>query len=136
MCPSVQGSAAVEEIPYTGSPSSSRTNWRPSSSRYTGRVVLLVTEEAADLHHLAALAPVDGINPFHIFWLFHRLDVQVHYNRLTVTSNKYAFQHIVLAGVDFLVRHKGRHINEIARPGFRREFKPLAPAHGARPFTT
>ena len=32
-------------------------------------------------------------------------------------------------GVDLLVRHVGRHVDEIARAGLGHEFQPLAPAH-------
>src|SRR6516162_1058499 len=76
-----------------------------------------------------ASTPVDGINPLHVLRLLHRLNVEVHDHRLAVAANQDAFQHLVRTGVDLLVRHEGRHVDEIAGPGLRGEFEPLAPAH-------
>ena len=81
---------------------------------------------ARALHH--ASAPVDGINPLHGFRLLHRLDVEIDHHRLAVAAHQDAFQHLVRTGVDLLVRHEGRHIDEIARPRLRGELQPLAPA--------
>ena len=69
---------------------------------------------------------MEGINPLHGFRLLHRLNVEVHDYRLAVATNQDAFQHLVRTGVDLLVRHEGRHVDEIAGPGLRDEFEPLA----------
>ena len=73
--------------------------------------------------------PVHGIDPQHRLRLFHRLDVEIDRDRLAVAAHQHAFQHLVAAGVDFLVRHVGRHEDEIAGAGLGGELQLLAPAH-------
>ena len=51
---------------------------------------------------------VDRIDPEDRFGLLHRLDVQVHHDGLVVAAHQDAFQRLVGAGVDLLVRHIGR----------------------------
>jgi hypothetical protein len=70
-----------------------------------------------------------GIDPQHLLRLFYRLDVQVHRNRLAIAAAQHALQHLGRAGVDFLVRNVGGHIDEVTRPGLRRELQMAAPAH-------
>jgi hypothetical protein len=70
-----------------------------------------------------------GINPQHLLRLFYRLDVQVHRDRLAIAAAQHALQHLGRAGVDFLVRNVGGHVDEVARPGLRRELQMSAPAH-------
>jgi hypothetical protein len=74
-------------------------------------------------------APVNGVHPQHGFGLFHRLNVQVDRGGLTVAAHQHTLQHFRGAGVDLLVRHIGRHVDEIARAGFGGELQALAPAH-------
>ena len=72
---------------------------------------------------------VDRIDPEHGIRLFHGLDVEVHHHRLVVAADQDAFQGLVGAAVDFLVRHVGRDEDEIARLGLGDEFQFIAPAH-------
>src|SRR5687768_4839387 len=44
------------------------------------------------------------IDPQHRLRLFHRLDVEIDRDRLAVAAHQYAFQHLVGAGVDLLMR--------------------------------
>ena len=60
---------------------------------------------------------------------FHRLDVDVDSHRLPVAATQHAFQQLGGAGIDFLVRHIRRHVDEIARPRLGDKFKPVAPPH-------
>ena len=48
----------------------------------------------------------------------------------------HGFHRFVAAGIQFLVWHVRRHIDEVARPGFVDEFEPFAQRKRARPFTT
>jgi hypothetical protein len=70
-----------------------------------------------------------GIDPQHLLRLFYRLDVQVHRDRLAIAAAQHALQHLGRAGVDLLVRNVGGHVDEVARPGLRRELQMAAPAH-------
>src|SRR4051812_25142471 len=72
---------------------------------------------------------VNGIDPQHGLGLLDRLDVEVDRDRLAVAAHQHAFQHLVRAGVDLLMRHVGRDENEIAGAGLRGELQALAPAH-------
>ena len=72
---------------------------------------------------------VHRIDPQHGLRLFHRLDVEIDRHRLAVAAHQHAFQDLVAAGVDFLMRHVGRNEDEIAGAGLRGELQMLAPAH-------
>jgi len=72
---------------------------------------------------------MDRVLPKDIFRLFHRLDIEIDDDRLLSGADQHAFQCLVAAGVDFLMRHVGRHEDEIARAGFGDEFQIVAPAH-------
>ena len=61
--------------------------------------------------------------------LLDRLDVEVDHDRLAAAAHQHAFQRLVGGGVDLLVRHVRRHVDEVARPGLGDEFQLLAPAH-------
>src|SRR5262249_53669651 len=69
------------------------------------------------------------IGSIHNTWLLDRLDVKVDHDRLVVAAHHPAFERLARTGVNFLMRHKGRHINEIAGSSLGGEFEPLAPAH-------
>src|SRR5262245_21361471 len=72
---------------------------------------------------------VHGIDPQHRLRLLDRLDVEIDRDRLAVAAHQHAFQYLVAAGIDLLMRHIGRHEDEIAGAGFRSELQLLAPAH-------
>jgi hypothetical protein len=78
---------------------------------------------------LGGSPPVDRVDPGHVFRLLHRLDVEVDHHRLVVAAHQHALQGLVGRGVDLLVRHVRRHIDEVAGPGLGGEFQLLAPAH-------
>src|SRR5215831_10146974 len=59
---------------------------------------------------------VHGIDPQHRLRLLDRLDVEVDRDRLAVAANQNAFQHLIAAGIDLLMRHVGRDEDEIAGP--------------------
>jgi len=58
-----------------------------------------------------------------------RLQVQIHDDRILTASHHQRFARLMDARVDFLVRHIGRHVDEISRTGFLAEFQSLAPPH-------
>ncbi len=72
---------------------------------------------------------VDGVFPEHFFGPLDRLDVEIDDDRLLRRAHEDAFERLVAAGVDFLMRHEGRHVDEVAGTGFGDEFEILAPAH-------
>ncbi len=73
---------------------------------------------------------MDWINPIDFLWLFHRIDIgDVDHHRLVVGSHQHAFEHVLGIGIDFLVRHKGWYLDEVASAGFRDIFEPVAPTH-------
>src|SRR5690242_6636256 len=72
---------------------------------------------------------VHGVDPQYRLRLLYRLDVEIDRDRLAVTAHQHAFQNLVAAGVDLLMRHVRRHEDEIAGAGFRSELQLLAPAH-------
>src|SRR5208282_3402945 len=53
-------------------------------------------------------------------------------NRLLPTPHEHALQNL-FGRVDFLVRHVGRHVNEVAWACLSQEFEPVAPAHPSFP---
>ena len=70
-----------------------------------------------------------GVDPGDGFGLLDRLDVEVHRDRLAVGAHQHAFERLVLRRVDLLVRHVGRHVDEVARPRLGDELQLVAPAH-------
>ena len=63
------------------------------------------------------------------FGFFNRLNVEVDRNGFAIAAHQNAFEHLVAAGVDLLMRHIGRDENEIAGIGFRGELQVIAPTH-------
>jgi hypothetical protein len=71
-----------------------------------------------------------GIDPIDLLWILDRIHIRnVDDDGLIVGTDEDTFENIVGVGVDFLMRHIGRHKDEVAWSGFRDEFQPLAPAH-------
>src|SRR5580765_3732765 len=76
---------------------------------------------------------VGGVDPPHRLGLLDRLDVEVDRDRLAVAAAEHALERLVAAGVDLLVRHPRRDVDEVARPGLGGELERLAPAHPRPP---
>ena len=72
---------------------------------------------------------VGRVHPEHGFGLLCGGNVKVDGHRLAVAAAQHTFQRLGSAGVDFLVWHVGRHIDEVARPGFGGELQLVAPTH-------
>jgi hypothetical protein len=72
------------------------------------------------MKRLAGSAGVCGLGSF---------QVQIHDDRILTASYHDRFARFVDPGVDFLVRHIRRHVNEISRTGFLAEFQSIAPPH-------
>ena len=68
------------------------------------------------------LALMDRIDPRNLLWLLDRLDVEINYDGFVVAAHKDTFERLILARIDFLVRHEGRHIDKIARIRLSHEF--------------
>ena len=80
---------------------------------------------------------VDRVDPVHVLGFFDWVDVgDVDDDRFVVRADQYAFQRLRGVGVDFLMRHVRRHVDEVARAGFRHVFESVAPAHPRSPRTT
>src|SRR5262249_6252707 len=75
------------------------------------------------------LPPVDRVDPRNVLSLLGRLDVEVDDDGLVVAAHQHAFERLVRARVDLLVRYVGRHEDEVTRAGLGGEFEPIAPAH-------
>lgn len=69
---------------------------------------------------------MDRIDLAHRLRFLRRLDVEIDHHRLAVAADHDAFEQFVAAGVELLVRHIGRHKDEIAGTGLGREFEMLA----------
>src|SRR5207302_1527760 len=96
------------------------------AQRSRDKLYPLVTDEA---HRPSSSAPMDRVDPRHVLGLLDRLDVEVDDDRLVVAAHQHAFERLVRARIDLLMRHEGWHIDEIAGPGLGHEFEVLAPAH-------
>src|SRR5262245_45873330 len=108
-------------------PSRSQPGW---AQRNPGRVAPAFRFASCGLQERHARSPlVDRIDPRHLLGLLHRLDVEVDDDRLVVAAHQHAFERLVRAGVDLLVRHERRHVDEVAGPGLGHELEVLAPAH-------
>src|SRR5579872_7306098 len=60
---------------------------------------------------------------------FRGFHLEIYYYRILAAADYYRFAWLVLLRVDLLVRHVGRHVDEIARAGFVYELEVVAPAH-------
>src|SRR5262245_3734186 len=74
-------------------------------------------------------ALMDRVDPWHLLRLLDRLDVEVDHHGLIVAAHQHAFERLVRAGIDLLMRHIRRYEDEVAGAGLGGEFEPLAPAH-------
>src|SRR5690606_4268175 len=77
----------------------------------------------------SGLTLVNRVDPGDLLRLLDRFDVEIDDDRLVVAPYQYAFQRLVAGRVDLLVRHIGRHEDEIAGARLRDEFQLLAPTH-------
>ena len=77
---------------------------------------------------------MDRVFPENLFRFFDRFDVEINDNRLLAGADENTFQRFVPAGIDFLMRHIGRHEDEIAGAGFGDELQIFAPAHSCPAF--
>ena len=76
---------------------------------------------------------VDRVDPVNRFRLLHRFDVEIDDDGFLVAAHEDAFERLVGAGVDLLMRHVRRDEDEIARPCLGEEFEMVAPAHAGAP---
>src|SRR5205823_1666949 len=53
------------------------------------------------------------VHPPHFLRRLHRGDIQVHDHRLLPAAHHHALQRLSAAGIDLLVRHERRHVNEV-----------------------
>src|ERR1700722_128170 len=74
---------------------------------------------------------VDPLDRFRIG--FNAGQVEIDHDWLLAAAHQYAGQRRLVAGVDLLVRDKGRHVDEIAPTGFGHKLEPVAPAHAGAP---
>ena len=72
---------------------------------------------------------MDVVHPVHRLRFLHHRNVEIHHHRLLAAAAEHAGQRLGVGGIDLLVRHEGRHVDEIAGPGFGDELERVAPAH-------
>ena len=72
---------------------------------------------------------MNAVHPINRFRIFYRRDIEIDDHRILPAAQQHAFQRLVFIGIDFLVRHIRRHVDEIAGAGLRHELQPLAPTH-------
>jgi hypothetical protein len=72
---------------------------------------------------------MDRVRPDYLLRRLHRRDIQIHHRCFVIAAHQHAFQRLLGAGIDFLVRHIRRHVDEVPRPRLRHEFQLFAPAH-------
>src|SRR5271169_5983977 len=72
---------------------------------------------------------MDWIDPRHGLGLLHRLDIQIDHHSFVVAAHQHAFQRLGCRGIDLLMRHPGRNIDEVAGAALRLVFEMLAPTH-------
>src|ERR1700730_14050379 len=77
--------------------------------------------------------PVNWVDPRDGLGLLHGFNVEVDNNCLLVAAHNHAFQRLLRQRIYFLMRHVGRNINEVARPGLRGVFQMFAPTHAGAP---
>src|SRR6516164_3938965 len=73
------------------------------------------------------------VNPINLLGRFGWCDLQVNHDRFLAATHNHTAQLFVAAGVDLLVRHKGRYVYKIARTCVGEILKALAPAHARSP---
>src|SRR5262249_43199893 len=114
----------------TPSPSSSRAPWSSAATR--GRASCCASPSAPSSASCAA-APrsfaVERIDPAHLLGRLGGREVEVHDHRLLARAHDDALQLLAGRGVDLLVRHERRDVDEVAGAGLGDELEPLAPAH-------
>src|SRR5215831_3913478 len=77
----------------------------------------------------AASSAMDRVPPQDLLGRLDRFDVEINDDRLLAGTHQNAFEHLVAAGVDFLVRYIRRHVDKIARARLGGKFQLLAPSH-------
>ena len=60
---------------------------------------------------------------------FRRLQIQIDHYRILSAADNDGFTRLIRTCIDFLMRHIGRNVNEIAGSGFIAELETLSPAH-------
>ena len=74
------------------------------------------------------------VHPSYFFGLFDGWDVEVDDDRFLSAAYENAFERLVGAGVDLLMRNERWNVNEITGPGFGGEFQMVAPTHACFAF--
>ena len=72
---------------------------------------------------------MNRVDPGHVLGLLDRLDIEIDDDGLVVAADNDAFERLVGGGVDLLVRHEGRHEDEVAGAGLGDEFEAITPPH-------
>ena len=62
------------------------------------------------------VALMDSVNLRNLLGLLDWLDVQINHNCFVVAAHKDKIERLILARINFLVRHERRHIDKIAGP--------------------
>src|SRR5215468_8606989 len=94
-----------------------RTIMRLRRAHYLGSTVLDAAPRGVKARREARSSLMDRVDPGHLFRLFDRLDVEIDHHGLVVAAHQHAFERLVRAGIDLLVRHVWRHEDEITRAG-------------------
>jgi hypothetical protein len=74
------------------------------------------------------------VDPPDLLGRLYGRDVEVDDDRFLPASHKDAFERLIGAGVDLLVRNVRRDVNEVAGAGFSGELEMIAPSHASAAF--
>src|SRR5499427_5016967 len=106
-------------------------DWGPTARRSgLGWVLSYLRRYLTSAPSVCRVMPIHPLGPRGIFDLGQ---VQVHYHGLLVTADHHAAQLLPGIGVDLLVRHERRHVNEIAGARLGHELQSVAPPHAGPP---
>src|SRR5438477_557158 len=78
--------------------------------------------------------PMNGIHPVHRLRRLDDGDVQIDDDRLLIAPHEYALKRLVDGGIDLLMRHIRRDVNEVARPSLGDVLEAITPPHSRPPF--
>src|SRR6202049_3007272 len=70
------------------------------------------------------------VDPMHLLGIrLDRGNIEIYDHGFLTAPDQNAGKRLIVPGVDFLVRHEWRHVDEIPRSGFGGELQPIAPFH-------
>src|SRR3984893_1295019 len=70
------------------------------------------------------------VDPMHLLGIrLDRSNVEIHDHGFLTAPDQNTRKRLIVTGIDLLVRHEWRHVDEVPRSGFGGELQPIAPFH-------